>query len=97
MSGTIIPLPSCPDCGKGRSPRAKRCFACSNRHRQATGAMPMGRGRQPQLVTAWGETKTLVQWASDERAKASVKAIRDRLASGWGAEEAICTRPGGKQ
>lgn len=44
------------------------------------------------LVTAFGETKTISQWARDPRAIACRGAIGDRLARGWDAESAI-TKP----
>jgi hypothetical protein len=46
-------------------------------------------------VTAFGETKTVSQWAQDERCVVPDRLLRYRLAvGGWPSEEAITTIPG---
>lgn len=40
-------------------------------------------------VAAFGEAKTLAEWARDPRAAVTSTAIRDRLAKGWDIEDAI--------
>lgn len=49
--------------------------------------------RDNRLVTAFGETKTMCEWAEDQRAKVGYNTLRDRLyALGWNPEIAI-TKP----
>jgi hypothetical protein len=50
------------------------------------------RGRKPKLLTAWGESKSISQWAEDPRATVSVRVIYTRLYAGYTPEEAI-SRP----
>jgi|SRR6516165_3350545 hypothetical protein len=45
--------------------------------------------RQIRWVTAWGETKPLIAWAEDPRAKMSYGVIRTRLLAGYKPEAAI--------
>jgi hypothetical protein len=40
-------------------------------------------------VTAWGETKTAVEWENDPRCSVDRDIINRRIASGWNPEEAI--------
>ncbi len=47
------------------------------------------RGRPPILVVAWGEEKTLAEWANDPRAKVKADCIRSRLKNGNSPEAAI--------
>ena len=43
-------------------------------------------------LTAWNETKTLVEWSEDPRAAVSQRMIRERVAMlNWDAEKAIST------
>jgi hypothetical protein len=45
-------------------------------------------------ITAWGETKTLVEWSEDPRAEVSQRMIRERLSAlGWDTERAISSPP----
>ncbi len=44
-------------------------------------------------VTAFGETKSVAQWAVDERANCGAHAIRKRLRRGWDPEQAITAAP----
>lgn len=48
--------------------------------------------RNNRLITAFGETKTMVAWVEDPRCHATRMNIRDRLGYGWTAEEAITTQ-----
>lgn len=45
--------------------------------------------RRNHWITAFGETKLLIEWASDPRATTSAENIRRRIKSGWTPEEAI--------
>ena len=48
--------------------------------------------RSTVLLTAFGETKSLKDWAEDERCKVSYGALHDRIRNlGWDAERAITT------
>jgi hypothetical protein len=48
--------------------------------------------RSNHRITAFGETKTIAEWAEDPRCRATAFAIKDRLRSlGWEAEAAITT------
>lgn len=49
------------------------------------------------LATAFGETKTLIEWAHDDRCVASIGALQYRIRAGWDHEEAITTPPERKQ
>lgn len=54
----------------------------------------MSHGRQPEiLVTAWGETKSIADWAADERCPVSKNTLRQRLAAGWHPQRAVGQRP----
>ena len=48
-------------------------------------------GRKPRwsTITAWGETRTLEEWAADPRARASARLIRVRIDAGYPPEAAI--------
>lgn len=41
------------------------------------------------LVEAFGETKTIRQWAEDERCRVPKTTLRERLSNGWAPEQAI--------
>ncbi|WP_157117618.1 hypothetical protein [Nocardia vaccinii] len=43
-------------------------------------------------VTAFGETKSIAQWAVDDRANCSAVTLRKRLCDGWDPEQAITTQ-----
>lgn len=45
------------------------------------------------MITAWGEQKTVAEWARDERCSISAQAIHGRLARGITAEKAIAEPP----
>lgn len=45
------------------------------------------------IVLAWGEEKTLAEWARDSRSRASASSILYRLSRGWIPERAISTTP----
>ena len=45
------------------------------------------RARLP--ITAFGETKSLAQWAKDQRCQVSREALRSRIALGWETERAV--------
>lgn len=51
------------------------------------------RARVLRRIEAFGETKSSVAWAADERAAAPDWTIRARIDAGWDAEEAITTPP----
>ncbi len=53
---------------------------------------PPSHPRRPRLHTAFGETKTLTEWAQDPRCQTTHNALSLRIAKGWPVEEAI-TRP----
>lgn len=59
--------------------------------RWATQSQQMRNTRKNRLVTAFGETKTLIEWSEDSRCIASYSALKSRLAKGWPAEHAIST------
>ncbi len=46
------------------------------------------------MITAFGETKCLAEWAEDSRCKVKVPRIHKRLGCGWSPEEAISTPVG---
>jgi len=50
----------------------------------------------PRVVTAWGETKRVADWARDSRCSVSEQTIGYRLDRGWTGEAAIST-PAGKK
>lgn len=45
--------------------------------------------RANRLVTAYGETKTLAEWADDSRCNVSYTCFRKRLNRGWSVERAL--------
>lgn len=45
--------------------------------------------RNNRLITAFGETKCMSAWGSDQRCKIKTTALQHRLNTGWGPEEAI--------
>ena len=47
-------------------------------------------------VAAWGISKTVTQWAKDDRCKVGESALRARLKAGWAPREAI-SRPNMRQ
>lgn len=51
------------------------------------------RGNRP--VLAWGETKTVAQWARDARCRVTATRLRARLHAGWTPEDAVATTSGG--
>jgi hypothetical protein len=51
--------------------------------------------RRTRRLTAWGETKLLVEWVDDERCYVSSDAIWSRLGRGWSPEKSIRTPSGG--
>ena len=54
--------------------------------------LPM-RGCDLERISAWGERRTLREWADDARAGVHMENIRDRLDDGWLAEDAIGLPP----
>jgi len=48
--------------------------------------------RRNVVITAFGETKVLVDWCSDPRCKVAFNTVRKRMREGWTAEDAI-TKP----
>ena len=44
-----------------------------------------------ELITAWGESKTAKEWATDERCGVSPTTIKNRMKKKWTAEQAIGT------
>lgn len=58
-----------------------------------TPASPGPTGRRPNLhITAFGETKPLVQWLQDPRCSVHRNTVIQRLKYGWDGERAIVTR-----
>jgi DNA-binding transcriptional ArsR family regulator len=53
----------------------------------------MAANKQPRLVEAHGEAKTLTEWAQDQRSQISVNTLRARIAEGWSLEDALATAP----
>ncbi|WP_171983001.1 hypothetical protein [Nocardia terpenica] len=45
------------------------------------------------VVTAFGETKSISQWAVDDRANCGAATLRKRLRDGWDPEQAITAQP----
>jgi len=76
------------DNNKGYSPRNCKWSTC----------MEQARNRHTTIVlTAFGETKSLMEWIDDERCNAKRDAIVQRIRTlGWGTEKAITTSPRGK-
>lgn len=50
--------------------------------------------RASRQVTAFGETKVLVEWSEDERCRVTYRTLASRLRRDWGAEDAISIPPG---
>jgi hypothetical protein len=48
---------------------------------------------RPYRISAFGATKTISDWLADSRCRVHRKAIVERLASGWTAEDAIARPP----
>jgi hypothetical protein len=48
-------------------------------------------------LAAWGETKTLAEWARDPRARAQAGTINFRIKCGWTPEKAISALPAGTE
>ncbi len=51
------------------------------------------REKQGRFITAWGESKTTMDWVEDERCKIGKSGLKIRLQKGWSAEDAISTPP----
>jgi hypothetical protein len=49
--------------------------------------------RRNRLVTAFGETRCLTDWASDPRCRVSRTSLGERIRAGWDHESAITTLP----
>ena len=47
--------------------------------------------RRNRLLTAFGETKTMVEWEEDARCAVNANAFRRRILLGWNPEEALFT------
>lgn len=45
--------------------------------------------RTNRLITAWGETKSFIEWTEDPRCKATAPALKTRLKNGYTPEEAM--------
>jgi hypothetical protein len=52
-----------------------------------------GAAPHPRLVTAWGETKRLYEWAADDRCLVSYLALKKRLGRGWNPERSMTEPP----
>lgn len=52
---------------------------------------PHERKKTGQQITAFGETKRLIDWVCDDRSRCSEDSLRTRLAQGWKPEEALVT------
>lgn len=61
--------------------------------RWATQGQQARNHRGNRYLTAWGETKTLVEWSEDPRCGISKGALANRLHAGWSEEEAVTTPP----
>lgn len=48
-------------------------------------------GRMTQIIQAWGEMKTPIQWQEDERCLVNSATLKRRLAEGWKPEKAMST------
>ncbi len=48
--------------------------------------------RNSLMVTAFGETKTLIEWTEDERCTVKYATVLKRLSTGWDSEKAITSR-----
>jgi len=44
-------------------------------------------------VTAWGQTKNIIDWSKDERCKIGYSGLKIRIQKGWDIEKAISTPP----
>jgi hypothetical protein len=44
-------------------------------------------------LTAFGQTKGIMDWSRDRRSKVTVSGIRHRLRSGWSLEDALTVAP----
>ena len=66
---------------------------CPNNCRWVTHAVNMSNCRNARHVTAWGETKSVSEWADDPRCAVSRSVLSDRLKKNlWSAEQVISTR-----
>lgn len=53
--------------------------------------------RRHRRISAFGETKSIPDWAADGRCPISLRTLRNRLSSGWPPEKAINTPPRGSK
>jgi hypothetical protein len=49
--------------------------------------------RRARMLTIFGETKCMADWADDERCSISYQALESRLRSGWSVEDALTQPP----
>lgn len=61
--------------------------------RWATRVQQARNKRTNRLLTVWGETKSIAEWAEDPRCEVSRYTIATRLWMGWGEAESVTTPP----
>lgn len=49
------------------------------------------RNKSNYKITAWGETKSMIDWVRDSRCVPKLDALRDRIKAGWEPEKALTT------
>jgi hypothetical protein len=49
--------------------------------------------KREKMITAFGETKCLADWARDPRCKVSLEALQQRIRAGWNPQAAITLGP----
>ncbi len=69
---------------------------CPENCRWATRIEQQNNSRHNRLIEAFGEIKTLANWARDERCKCKYYNILFRINAGWNNEDAITTEVGNK-
>lgn len=62
-------------------------------HAEAAMTVPLQdhQRRRETMLTVWGETKSVVDWAEDVRCQVMLGTLRKRLREGWAAEDAMRT------
>ena len=65
---------------------------CPDNCRWATYSQQQRNTRKNRMLTAFGETKSVTEWAEDPRCAVSLLALRARIFKGWEADRAITTK-----
>lgn len=83
--------------GPAQETHQSACVACTIKKKESKNESlsihrrPKELHQTPRLVTAWGQTKRIAEWAKDKRCKVSYSTMTLRLNAGWSPEDAIAT------